>query len=82
MHNDQRIIGRGAHMGTVRMLVLFLVPVCLGLVSVRSIRGTDDAPQPKGSEAAKTDVSKTLQEAKGSFQPILPDTVAQSKSEL
>ena len=72
----------GAHMRTVRMLTLFLVPVCLGLVSVRSIRGAYNGPQPEGSEAAKTDLSKTLEGAKGSFQPISPETVAQSKSEL
>lgn len=72
----------GAHKRTFRVLAVFLVPLCLGLVSVRLVRGADDAPQPEGSEAAKTDVSKTLQEAKGGFQPISPETVTQSRSEL
>lgn len=54
---------------TVRMLAVFLVPVCLGLVSQRTIRGADD-------------VVKTLQDAKDAFQPISPAAVAESKAEL
>ncbi len=71
-----------AYKRTVRVLAVFLVLVCLGSVSARSTRGADDAAQPNGSEATSPDLSQVVEQAKGNFQPILLDTVAQTKSDL
>ena len=50
--NNQGVIGMGAHKRTFRVLAVFLVPLCLGLVSVRPVRGADDAPQPERSDTS------------------------------
>jgi hypothetical protein len=80
MHNVQGVFGMGTHQPTVRLLAVFLVLSCLGSVSARLVRTADD--EAEGNAAAKTDVLRTVQDAKGSFQPISLETVSQAKSKL
>jgi len=81
MYIDEGVLGMETQKRIAVLLKVFLVSVCLVACNLPPCEA-DEAPQPEGGAPANMDVKATVLAAKDKFQPITPEMVAASKSEL